>query len=46
MARTSLEKRTKVRALEAKRDALLMAKKKNTSDLAKVRAELRVVRTQ
>jgi hypothetical protein len=46
MAKTSLEKRRKVRELEAKRDALLQAKKKNHSELAKVRAELKVVRTQ
>jgi hypothetical protein len=46
MARTSLEKRQRIRALEAKRDALLGAKKKNHSDLAKVRAELKVARVQ
>jgi hypothetical protein len=46
MARTSLEKRRKVRELEARRDALLSSKKKTAVDLSKVRAELKLVRTQ
>ena len=46
MARTSLEKRRKIRELEAKRDALLLSKKKHSVDLSKVRAELKIVRTQ
>lgn len=41
MAASNIEKRRKIRALEAKRDALMEAKGKNASELAKVRAELK-----
>jgi len=46
MAKTSIEKRRKIRELEAKRDALLIAKTKHSNDLVKVRAELKNVRKQ
>jgi hypothetical protein len=38
---TSVDKRRKIRALEAKRDSLQEAKSKNLAELAKVRAELK-----
>jgi len=38
---SSLEQRRRIRALEAKRDMLMESKKKNASELAKVRAELK-----
>ena len=41
---TSVEKRRKIRALEAKRDTLIESKKKSISDLAKIRAELKHLR--
>jgi len=46
MARTSVEKRRKLRALEAKRDSLLESKTKNRSELAKIRAEIKMLRLQ
>lgn len=46
MAKSSIEKRRKLRALEAKRDALLESKTKSATELAKVRAELKSVRAQ
>lgn len=46
MAKTSITKRRKIRELEAKRDQLLINKDKHAQDLAKVRAELKVVRGQ
>ena len=46
MAKSSIDKRRKIRALEAKRDALLEGKNKSASELAKVRAELKTVRGQ
>lgn len=44
--KTSIDHRRKIRALEAKRDALLGNAAKNKTDLAKVRAELKAVRKQ
>ena len=44
MAKSSIEKRRKIRALEAKRDLLMASKSKSTTELAKVRAELKSVR--
>jgi len=41
MAKTSIEKRRKVRQLEAKRDALMASKQKSLAELAKTRAELK-----
>jgi len=41
---TSIEKRRKVRALEAKRDKLMENKSKATAELSKVRAELKHTR--
>jgi len=41
MAKSTIGKRRKIRALEAKRDALLEASSKNKTELAKVRAELK-----
>lgn len=41
---TNIEKRRKIRALEAKRDTLLQQKQKATSGLAIVRAELKSLR--
>jgi len=46
MAKSNIERRRKIRALEARRDSLMQAKNKNQSELAKVRAELKTVRTQ
>lgn len=44
MARMTIEKRRKVRALEAKRDALIESNKKGKNRLASVRAELKSTR--
>lgn len=44
MARTSIEKRRAIRALEAKRDKLIIANKKGRADLASVRASLKSTR--
>lgn len=46
MAKTNIERRRKIRALEAKRDSLMQSKNRNQSELAKVRAELKTVRAQ
>jgi hypothetical protein len=46
MAKTSIDKRRKVRELEARRDALLVSKQKNVTELAKVRAELKSVKAR
>jgi|WetSurMetagenome_2_1015567.scaffolds.fasta_scaffold30390_4 hypothetical protein len=46
MAKTNIERRRKLRALEARRDALMQASQKNKTELAKVRAELKSVRSQ
>lgn len=42
--KASIDKRRRVRALEAKRDSLLEAQTKNKTELAKVRAELATAR--
>jgi hypothetical protein len=42
----NLEQRRKVRALEAKRDQLMVAKEKAATELTKTRAELKLVRKQ
>lgn len=44
MARTSIEKRRAIRAMEAKRDALMSKVKKSRMDLAAVRASLKTSR--
>lgn len=44
MAAGQILHRRKIRALETKRDQLLEAKTKQVSELAKVRAELKVTR--
>lgn len=46
MAKSSIEKRRKIRELEAKRDKLLTSKTQSQTELAKVRAELKSVRSQ
>lgn len=46
MAKSTLEHRRKIRALEAKRDALLQAGHKQKTDIARVRAELTALRRQ
>jgi hypothetical protein len=46
MATSSIEKRRRIRALEAKRDVLMESKTKSQTELAKVRAELKSVRGQ
>jgi len=46
MAQSSIQYRRQLRALEAKRDKLLEGAEKNKSELAKVRAELRVTRAR
>jgi predicted nucleic acid-binding Zn-ribbon protein len=43
---TNIERRRRIRALEAKRDSLMQNKNKNQAELAKVRAELKTVRAQ
>jgi len=43
---SSIEKRRKVRALEAKRDKLMIARDSNKSALAVVRAELKAERSK
>jgi hypothetical protein len=43
---TNVEKRRRIRALEAKRDQLMQSKVKNVTELAKIRAELKSVRAQ
>ena len=43
---SNIAHRRKVRELEAKRDALLSKQTTNKSDLAKVRAELKVLRSR
>lgn len=45
MARTSIEKRRKLRELEARRDTHLVNIKKAKSSLASVRAELKHLRS-
>jgi hypothetical protein len=45
MAKSSIDKRRRIRALEAKRDALMESKNKNSTELVKIRAELKQVRT-
>lgn len=44
MAKSNIDKRRKVRALEAKRDKLLESKQKSVTGLATVRAELKQLR--
>lgn len=46
MAQSSIQYRRKVRELEAKRDKLLESQEKTKSELAKVRAELKVQRAR
>lgn len=46
MAKQNIEKRRRIRALEARRDKLMVSKSANTTELAKVRAELKSVRGQ
>lgn len=44
MATNNVEKRRKVRALEARRDALMVTAAKNKNELVKVRADLKHTR--
>lgn len=46
MAKTNIDRRRKLRALEARRDSLMQSAQKNKTELAKVRAELKSVRSQ
>lgn len=46
MAKTNIDRRRKLRALEARRDALMQNAQKNKTELAKIRAELKSVRAQ
>lgn len=41
---TTLEQRRKIRALEARKDALKVSKEKATAELAKINAELKHAR--
>ena len=44
MASSNLERRRRIRALEAKRDTLIVARDKNKNQLAIVRTELKAAR--
>lgn len=44
MSSSNIDKRRKIRALEAKRDQLTETKNKSVSELAKIRAELKHAR--
>ena len=46
MSGQNILRRRRIRALEAKRDALLEKKTRATDDLAKIRAELKVARSR
>ncbi len=46
MAQSNIQQRRQRRALEAKRDKLLESQTKNKTELAKVRAELKSMRTK
>ena len=45
-SKSNIDRRRSVRALEAKRDALLQNQEKNKTELAKVRAELKSVKSR
>lgn len=45
-SKSGIDRRRAIRALEAKRDGLLQAQVKTRTELAKVRAELKSVKTQ
>lgn len=44
MAKTSIEHRRKIRAMEAKRDELMKRQQKTREELSKARAELKAAR--
>jgi len=46
MAKSNIDRRRVLRALEAKRDKLLTDQEKNKTELAKVRAELKSVKSR
>jgi hypothetical protein len=46
MSKSNIDRRRTVRALEAKRDQLLQNQEKNKTELAKVRAELKSVKSR